>query len=53
MVESIHKYFQMGTIQWMSFPRKNVLDAIQRIASDDFFGRTRTMSWYWPARSAL
>ena len=37
MVESIHKYFQMGTIQWMSFPRKNVLDAIQRIASDDFF----------------
>ena len=27
----------MGTIQWMSFPRKNVLDAIQRIASDDFF----------------
>ena len=37
MVESIHKYFQIGTIQWMSYPKPDVLDTIQRIGSDDFF----------------
>ena len=37
MKESIHKYFQVGTIQWMSHPRKNVLDSIREIACDDFF----------------
>ena len=37
MRESIHKYFQIGTIRWMSFPRLGVLESIKRIASDDFF----------------
>ena len=37
MKESIHKYFQVGTIQWMSYPRKNVLESIHEICSDDFF----------------
>ena len=37
MKESIHKYFKIGTIQWMSYPDKNVLDAIKLIASDDYF----------------
>ena len=37
MRESIHKYFQVGTIRWMSFPRLGVLESIKRIASDDFF----------------
>lgn len=37
MRESIHKYFQVGTIRWMSFPRMGVLDSIKRIASDDYF----------------
>lgn len=37
MKESIHKYFQVGTIQWMSHPRKNVLESIHEICSDDFF----------------
>ncbi|EHJ01168.1 Xylose isomerase domain-containing protein TIM barrel [Clostridium sp. DL-VIII] len=37
MKESIHKYFQVGTIQWMSYPKHEALDAIKKIASDDYF----------------
>lgn len=37
MKESIHKYFQIGTLQWMSHPSYNVLDSIYKIACDDFF----------------
>lgn len=37
MKDSIHKYFQVGTIRWMSFPRLGVLESIKRIASDDYF----------------
>lgn len=37
MNESIHKYFQVGTIQWMSHPRKDVLESIRQIAADDYF----------------
>ena len=39
MKESIHKYFQVGTIQWMSHPPANypVVDSIRTIACDDFF----------------
>lgn len=37
MKDSIHKYFQVGTIQWMSHPSYDVLDSIHRIACDDFF----------------
>ena len=37
MRDSIHKYFKIGTIQWMSHPGVPVLDSIKKIASDDFF----------------
>ncbi len=37
MKDSIHKYFQIGTIQWMSHPSYDVLDSIRKIGSDDFF----------------
>lgn len=37
MLESIHTYFQIGTIQWMSHPRKPVLESIREIVADDFF----------------
>lgn len=37
MRDSIHKYFQVGTIQWMSHPGYDVLDSLKKIASDDFF----------------
>ena len=37
MKESIHKYFKVGTIQWMSFPRMDGKESLQTIARDDFF----------------
>lgn len=37
MRESIHKYFQVGTISWMSYPNRDLLEVIQKVASDDFF----------------
>ena len=37
MKESIHRYFQIGTIQWMSHPDRDVIDSIRSIARDDYF----------------
>lgn len=37
MNDSIHKYFQIGTIQWMSHPTYDIMDSLHRIACDDFF----------------
>ncbi len=37
MNESIHKYFKVGTIQWMSFPSRDPLDSLIDVARDDFF----------------
>jgi len=39
MRDSIHKYFQVGTIQWMSHPASaySVLDSLKIIACDDYF----------------
>ena len=37
MKESIHKYFQVGLIRWMSHPTKDVLQSIREIACDDYF----------------
>jgi sugar phosphate isomerase/epimerase len=35
--ESIHTYFQVGTVQWMSYPSTGALESIRKIACDDFF----------------
>lgn len=39
MKESIHKYFQLGTILWMSYPpeRCGFLEPLRKICCDDFF----------------
>ena len=37
MRDSIHKYFQVGMIQWMSYPDRSALDAVRAIAGDDYF----------------
>ena len=37
MRASIHNYFQVGTIRWMSFPRLDALEAATKIARDDYF----------------
>ena len=39
MKDSIHKYFQIGTIQWMSHPpaKYKLLESVKTILCDDFF----------------
>ena len=37
MRESIHKYFQVGTIQWMSYPKREPMESLKAICRDDFF----------------
>lgn len=37
MKESIHKYFYVGTIQWMSFPRSTPMDSLKTICRDEYF----------------
>lgn len=38
MKDSIHKYFKVGTIQWMSYPaaQYDLLDSLKKLACDDF-----------------
>ena len=37
MKESIHKYFKLGTIQWMSYPNRDPMESLKAIAADDYF----------------
>lgn len=39
MKESIHKYFRIGTITWMSFPPAKTppLEAVRKVCADDYF----------------
>jgi len=37
MKESIHKYFKVGTIQWMSYNQSDPMDSLLEIACDDYF----------------
>lgn len=37
MKDSIHKYFQVGTITWMSYPGAAQEETIRKIAADDYF----------------
>ena len=37
MNESIHKYFRVGTLLWMSFPGRDVLTSLKKIVCDDYF----------------
>ena len=37
MKDSIHKYFQVGTLQWMSFNQSPAMESLHAIATDDYF----------------
>lgn len=37
MRESIHNYFKVGIIQWMSFPKRDPMESLMTIAKDDYF----------------
>ncbi len=37
MKDPIQKYFKVGTIRFMSFPKLSVVDSVRKIACDDYF----------------
>ena len=37
MNESIHRYFRIGALQWMSYPKERALDSLYRVAADPYF----------------
>lgn len=37
MRESIHKYFHVGIVQWMSYPKREPLESLKAICKDAFF----------------
>lgn len=52
MRESIHRYFQVGTIQWMSFPRRDPMESLTAIARDDFFDAIELKGYGSPGADA-
>lgn len=47
---SIHRYFQVGILQWMSFPKSDPLDSLNIIAADDFFDAVEIRGYDTPAQ---
>ncbi len=45
MRESIHKYFRIGTIQWMSYPWLDPMESLKKICRDDFFDAVEVKGW--------
>ena len=45
MKDSIHKYFKIGTVLWMSFPGEDSLTALRRIGGDSFFDGVEVCSF--------
>ena len=45
MNEPIQRYFRLGTLQWMSYPQEEPLDALKKIAADDFFTAIETKGY--------
>lgn len=45
MNEPIQRYFQLGTLQWMSYPNEEPLAALRKIAEDDFFDVIETKGY--------
>ena len=37
MKDPIQKYFKVGTIQWMSYPKSDPMDSLKAICRDDYF----------------
>ncbi len=45
MKGSIHKYFQVGTILWMSYPKSAPLEALTAVCRDDYFDAVEVKSF--------
>ena len=50
MKEPISRYFQMGTLTWMSFPSLSTLEAVKRVAADEYFTAVEVRSCRRSAR---
>lgn len=37
MRDSIHKYFKVGLIHWMSYPKREPMESLRLICADDYF----------------
>ena len=45
MKDSIHKYFQIGTVLWMSYPETPLLEALRQVCQDDYFDAIEVKSF--------
>ncbi len=45
MKESIHHFFRMGILQWMSYPRTEPMLSLRKILCDDFFDVIETSGY--------
>lgn len=45
MKTSIHQYFRLGTLQWMSYPKEDEISALRRLCEDDFFDVIETKGY--------
>ncbi len=45
MRESIHLYFRIGTIQWMSYPWLDPMESLRKICRDDYFDAVEVKGW--------
>ena len=46
MKESIHKYFKVGTIQWMSYPLMDPIESLKAICRDEYFDQSHLKVCY-------
>ena len=45
MRESIHRFFRVGVIQWMSYPRLDPMESLKKICRDDYFDAVEVKGW--------
>ena len=45
MRESIHRYFRVGVIQWMSYPWLSPMESLKKICRDDYFDAIEVKGW--------
>lgn len=52
MKDPIQKYFQVGTIQWMSFPVSDPMDSLRAICRDSYFSAIELKGYGSPEKNA-
>jgi len=52
MKEPIQKYFQVGTIQWMSYPVSDPMESLKAICRDEYFSAIELKGYGTPEKNA-